>query len=79
MPQRRRAQPRPAATAHGCCAIRPCAVGTPLPELTDSRMRASSSSARLRQPEGAIVGGDDAAVDLHEQRFEFVGQIAHGH
>ena len=39
-----------AAAARTCparefCAMRPRAVGTPLPELTDSRMRASSSSA----------------------------------
>ena len=34
---------------------------------------------RLREAERAVVGGDDAAVDLHEQGFEFMAQIAHGH
>ena len=33
----------------------------------------------LREAERAVVGGDDAAVDLHEQGFQFVAQIAHGH
>ena len=32
---------------------------------------------RLRKTEGAVIGFHDAAVDLHEQRFDFVGQVAH--
>ncbi len=32
----------------------------------------------LREAERAVVGRHDTAVDLHEQRFELVAQIAHG-
>ena len=32
----------------------------------------------LREAERAVVGRHDAAVDLHEQRFELMAQIAHG-
>jgi hypothetical protein len=33
---------------------------------------------RLRQRECAIVGRNRAAVDLHEESLEFVGQVTHG-
>ena len=33
----------------------------------------------LCEAERAVVGRDDLAVDQHEQGFEFVAQVAHGH
>ena len=33
----------------------------------------------LSEAERAVVGGDHTAVDLHEQGFQFMAQIAHGY
>ena len=56
----------------------PRAVGTPFPELTDSRMRASSSSADCARPK-ARSSAATTSLSICMKGSRVVRQVAHGH